>query len=120
MSYELRPDETIGDGIQRIICHQIEAAISASGAKQNGRGSPVHDTRRHLKKARAALHLAVGQVDRSVWRKVDRSLRKVGQLISEVRDAEVRLQTVRQLRQFAKGKKRSFRETEELLADGMA
>ena len=33
-----------------------------------------------------------------------------------MRDAEVRLQTVRQLREFARGKKRSFRETEELLA----
>jgi CHAD domain-containing protein len=40
----------------------------------------------------------------------------VGQLISEVRDAEVRLQTVRQLREFARGKKRTFEETEELLA----
>ena len=64
MSYELRPDETIGDGIQRIVCHEIEGAIHASGAKQNGKGSPVHDTRRHLKKARAALRLAVGQVAR--------------------------------------------------------
>jgi len=116
MSYELRPDETIGDGIQRIVCHEIEGAIHASGAKQNGKGSPVHDTRRHLKKARAALRLAVGQVDQNTWKKEDRGLRKVAQLISEVRDAEVRLQTVRQLRQFAKGKKRSFRETEELLA----
>jgi CHAD domain-containing protein len=43
-------------------------------------------------------------------------LRKIGRLISEVRDAEVRLETVRQLREFARGRKRSFRETEELLA----
>ena len=116
MSYELRQDETIGDGIQRIICHQIEGAIRASNSKQNGKGSPVHETRKHLKKARSALRLAAGAIDREVWKREDRRLRKVGQLISEVRDAEVRLQTVRQLREFAKGKKRSFRETEELLA----
>jgi CHAD domain-containing protein len=116
MSYELRQDETVGDGVQRIICHQIEAAICASTAKQNGKSSPVHETRKHLKKARAALRLAAGEMDRDVWKCEDRCLQRVGRLISDVRDAEVRLQTVRQLREFARGKKRSFRETEELLA----
>jgi CHAD domain-containing protein len=116
MNYELRQDETLGGGIQRIICHQIERAIKASNAQQNGKGSPVHATRRHLKRARSALRLAAEEVKRDVWRQEDRRLQRVGKLISEVRDAEVRLQTVRQLREFAKGKKRSFRETEELLA----
>jgi CHAD domain-containing protein len=116
MSYELRQDETVGDGIQRVVCHEIERAIRASGGEQNGKGSPVHETRKHLKKARSALRLAAAKIDPDVWKREDRCLRKVGQLISEVRDAEVRLQTVRQLREFARGKKRSFRETEELLA----
>lgn len=116
MSYELRADETLGDGMRRIVCRQIEGAICASKAKQNGKGSPVHETRKHLKKARAALRLVRGEIDRDVWKREDRCLAKVGQLISEVRDAEVRLQTVRQLREFARGKKRSFEETEELLA----
>jgi CHAD domain-containing protein len=116
MSYELRQDETAGGGIRRIVCHQIEGAIRASSVEQNGKGSPVHETRKHLKKARAALRLAAGEIDPDLWKREDRCLRKVGQLISEVRDAEVRLQTVRQLREFARGKKRSFRETEELLA----
>ena len=116
MSYELRQDETVGDGVQRIVCRQIENAIRASSARQNGKGSPVHETRKHWKKARSALRLASGEIERKVWRREDRCLRKVGQLISEVRDAEVRLQTVRQLREFSRGRKRGFRETEELLA----
>lgn len=116
MSYELRQDETLGDGIQRIVCHQIEGAIRASRAEQNGKGSPVHETRKHLKKARSALRFAAGEIDPENWKREDRCLRKVGRLISEVRDAEVRLETVRQLREFARGRKRSFRETEELLA----
>ena len=116
MSYELRADETLGDGIRRIVCRQIKDAIDASKTKQNGKGSPVHETRKHLKKARAALRLARGEIDRDVWKREDRCLGKVGRLISEVRDAEVRLQTVRQLREFARGKKRSLEETEELLA----
>jgi CHAD domain-containing protein len=116
MSYELVQDETVGDGIQRIVCHQIEGAIRASSAEQNGKGSPVHETRKHLKKARSALRFAADEIDPGVWRREDRCLRKVGQLISEVRDAEVRLETVRQMREFARGRKRSFQETEELLA----
>ena len=117
MSYELRQDETLGDGLRRIVCKQIEDAICAGKAEQNGRGSPVHETRKHLKKARAALRLVSGEIDRDVWKREDRCLAKVGRLISAVRDAEVRLETVRQLREFARGKKRSFQETEELLAE---
>ena len=116
MSYELRQDETVGDGLQRIVGEQIEGAIKASTADQNGKASPVHETRKHLKKARAALRLAHGEISNDVWKRENKCLRKVGQLISGVRDAEVRLQTVRQLREFARGKKRSFQETEELLA----
>src|SRR6476661_3928826 len=116
MSYELKPDETLGDGLCRIISRQIENAVCASKTKQNGRESPVHETRKHLKKARAALRLVRGEIERDVWKREDRCLGKVGQLISEVRDAEVRLQTVRQLSEFTRGKKRSLEETEELLA----
>jgi CHAD domain-containing protein len=116
MSYELRQDETIGDGLQRIINDQITGAIKASTAEQNGKGSPVHETRKLLKKARAALRLVHGEISHDLWKREDKCLRKVGQLISEVRDAEVRLQTVRQLRESARGKKRSFQETEEFLA----
>src|ERR1043166_1901865 len=104
MSYELRQDEILGDGIRRIVSHQIESAIKASKAEQNGKGSPVHENRQHLKKARAALCLVSGEIDRDVWKRADRCLEKVGDLISEVRDAEVRLETVRELRDFARGK----------------
>jgi CHAD domain-containing protein len=116
VSYELKPDETLGDGLRRIIRRQIENAVCASKAKQNGKGSPVHETRKHLKKARAALRLLRGEVDGGIWKREDYCLAEVGKMISDVRDAEVRLETVRQLRQFARGKKRGFQETEELLA----
>ena len=116
MSYELKPDETIGDGLRRIVRKQIENAICASKAKQNGKDSPVHETRKHLKKARAALRLVRGEVKRKAWKRADHCLAQVGEMISDVRDAEVRLETVRQLRGFLRGKKRSFEETEELLA----
>ena len=106
----------MGDGLRRIISRQIKNAIDASKAKSNGKGSPVHETRKHLKKARAALRLVRGEVKKKAWKREDHCIAQVAQLISDVRDAEVRLETVRQLRGFTHGKKRSFQETEDLLA----
>jgi CHAD domain-containing protein len=117
MSYELREDETVGDGIRRIACTQIEGAIKASASHRNGGSSPVHETRKHLKKARAALRLLAGEVSRDRFKRDDHDLRNVGRLISEIRDAEVRLQTVKQLRKLShQSRNQNFRETEQLLA----
>ncbi|MEP6686288.1 MAG: CHAD domain-containing protein [Verrucomicrobiota bacterium] len=117
MSYKLREDETLGDGIRRICCEQIQGALAASARERNGDGSPVHETRKHLKKARAALRLVSREVSRDLFQREDRRLRNVGRLISEIRDAEVRLQTVKQLREFSRpGKTQTLQETEELLA----
>src|SRR5947207_16001975 len=98
MSYELKPDETIGDGLRRIIRKQIENAICASKAKQNGKDSPVRETRKHLKKAQAALRLARGAVMPKASKGAVECLARDGEMISHVRDAEVRLEAVRQLR----------------------
>ena len=117
MGYKLREDESLGDGIRRICCEQIEGALAASTTERNGKGSPVHETRKHLKKARAALRLVSGEVGRDLFQRENRRLRNVGRLISEIRDAEVRLQTVKQLREFSRpGRRESLQETEELLA----
>src|SRR3954468_10728274 len=116
MSYELEPDETIGDGVRRIIRKQIENELCASNAKQNGKSSPVHETRKHLKKARAALRLARGEVKRKEWKREGWCFSKVGTIICGAPDAELRPRTVPQLCGFPRGKKRSFQETEDLLA----
>lgn len=117
MSYQLLGHETLGDGMRRIICEQIEGAIDASTAKRNGKGSPVHETRTHLKKACAAVRIVSDEVLHAHFRREHRSLRSVARLISEIRDAEARLQTVRRLRELSpRSKDRNLRETEELLA----
>ncbi len=116
MSYKIQDDEQLGESIRRIVCEQIESAIAASRAERNGESSPVHETRKHLKKARAALRLIRWPSD-SVYKCEDRRLRNVGRLISNIRDAEVRLSTVRQLRAVHDGKRaRTLEQTEELLA----
>ncbi len=117
MSFELRADETLGEGMRRVICKQIEGAIGASIGRRNGHGSPVHETRKHLKKARAAVRMISEEVMRTHFQREHRCLRSVARLISDIRDAEVRLQTVKELRELSPGNKnRNLSETEELLA----
>jgi CHAD domain-containing protein len=97
MSYELRHEQTLGENLRRICRKQIEGAIAIATGAREPHDTPVHETRKHLKKARAALRLVRKEIGRGLFRQQDHCLRDIGRLISEIRDAEVRLQTVRQL-----------------------
>jgi len=97
MSYELKHGQTLGDNLRRICRKQIEGAIAITTGEKKASDTPVHGVRKHLKKARAALRLVRKEIGHGLFREQDRCLRDVGRLTSEIRDAEVRLQTVRQL-----------------------
>ena len=97
MSYELRHDQALGDNLRRICGKQIEGAIAITSGEKKTHDTPVHQMRKHLKKARAALRLVRKEIGHGLFREQDRCLRDVAKLTSEIRDAEVRLQTVRQL-----------------------
>jgi CHAD domain-containing protein len=99
MSYQIRTGEELGAGIYRIYRRQIELACAASRSQRTQAHSPVHETRKHLKKARAALRLLSGAVSRDEFARTNKKLRRVADLISHIRDAEVRFQTMRQLSQ---------------------
>ena len=99
MSYQLRNGETLGDNLSRICRKQIEAAICIAKDEVKTDDTPVHEMRKHLKKARAALRLVRKEIGRGLFREQNRCLRDVGRLTSDIRDAEVRLQTVRQLQE---------------------
>ena len=117
MSYELRHGETLGDNLRRICSRQIEGAIAIAKGEVQTDDTPVHEMRKHLKKARAALRLVRKEIGRGLFREQDRGLRDVGRLTSDIRDAEVRLQTVRQLQEVTQGYRRgSYRKLEAMLA----
>jgi CHAD domain-containing protein len=116
MSYQLRRDETLGDGLQRICRKQVELALAITTGDKEVDDTPVHQTRKHLKKARAALRLVKKEIGRGLFRRQDHCLRNVGRLISEIRDAEVRLQTVQQLQSISRRqKRRSYQKIEQTL-----
>jgi len=102
MSYQLRQSQTLGDNLCRICRKQIEGAIAIAKGEKESRDTPVHETRKHVKKTRAALRLIRKEIGRGLFREQDHCLRDVARLISDVRDAEVRLQTVRQFNRINK------------------
>jgi CHAD domain-containing protein len=99
MSYELRPDQSLGKNLRRIFRKEIGGALAIALGEMEVVDTPVHALRKHLKKARAILHLVQEEIGERRFRSQDHWLRNVGRLMSEIRDAEVRLQTFRQLQQ---------------------
>src|SRR5437868_12346939 len=116
MSYQLRRNQTLGANLRRICRKQVEAALEIVRGEREANNTPVHETRKHLKKARAALQLVADEIGRPHYKKQDHCFRDVARFISDVRDAEARLQTVRQLQEITRRTSRqTFRKTEELL-----
>ena len=116
MSYQLRRNQTLGANLRRICRKQVEGALEIVRGDREADDTPVHETRKHLKKARAALQIVADEIGRPDYKKQDHCFRDVARLISDVRDAEVRLQTVRQLQEITqRTSQQTFRKTEELL-----
>src|ERR1043166_4117144 len=97
MSYELKHGGALDDNLRRICRKQVEGASAITNGEKKTSDTPVHEMRKHVKKARATLRLVRKEIGRGLFREQDHCLRDVGRLTSEIRDAEVRLQTVREL-----------------------
>jgi CHAD domain-containing protein len=118
MSFRLKLREPLPDGLKRVFREQIESALELCRHPAKQRGVTVHEVRKHLKKLRAAMRLAIPEVGKDRHRREDRCVRKIGRIVSDLRDAQVRLQTLIQLRdETAKGREDSpFPRIEELLS----
>jgi len=116
MSYELHGDEALADGLRRICRDEIVKAIEIADGTRHTGDTPVHETRKHLKKARAVLRLVRKEIGRAMFRQQDHRLRDAARLVSDVRDAEVRLETVRHLASIKPTRNRAlYGRLEELL-----
>jgi CHAD domain-containing protein len=117
MAFRLKLREPLPEGLKRIFREQIESALDLCRHPAKERGVTVHEVRKHLKKLRAAMRLAIPQVGKKQHVREDRCVRKIGRLVSDLRDAQVRFQTLLQLRQqAAKAPEDAFPRIEELLS----
>jgi len=113
MGYCLKLREPLSDALKRVFREQIHSALQLCRHPVRQRGVTVHEVRKHLKKLRAALRLTKSEVGKNRWVSEDRCLREIGRLVSDLRDAHVRLQTLIQLRDDAS---QQFPRIEELLS----
>ena len=118
MGFRLKLREPLPDGLKRVFREQIECALKCCRHPAKQRGVTVHEVRKHLKKLRAAMRLGIPEVGKKLHAHEDRCVRRIGRLVSDLRDAQVRLQTLIQLREdTAKGAKNTaFSRVEELLS----
>jgi len=113
MGYCLKLHEPLSKGLKRIFREEIESAVRLCRHPARQRGVTVHEVRKHLKKLRAALRLTKIEVGKNRWAREDLFLREIGRLVSDLRDAHVRFQTLIQLHDDAD---QQFPRIEELLS----
>src|SRR5881628_343411 len=118
MGFRLKLREPLPNGLKRVFREQIESALQLCRHPAKQRGVTVHEVRKHLKKLRAAMRISVAEVGKNQHVREDRCVREIGRLVSDLRDAQVRLQTLIQLRdEMAKGAgENHFPRIEELLS----
>lgn len=93
MPYQLQPRESIGEGLRRIYCEQIDAALREVDAAPGDPDRAVHEVRKRIKKLRALLRLGRGLLPED-FKPLNRALRDTGRELSTLRDAHVRLETL--------------------------
>src|SRR5437016_607793 len=118
MGFRLKLREPLPDGLKRVFREQVQSTLGLCRHPAKQRGVTVHEVRKHLKKLRAAMRLTVGEVGKNQHAREDLCVSEIARLVSDLRDAQVRLQTLIQLRdETAKGAgENHFPRIEELLS----
>jgi CYTH domain-containing protein/CHAD domain-containing protein len=99
-TYRLRAEEGAGVGVRRAIVGRLEKAterLAEAGEDGDALAEAIHGSRKDLKKARAALRLIRDELGEKTFRRENRALRDAGRLLSDSRDAEVKLATLDEL-----------------------
>lgn len=99
MSYKLKHEEPVPEAIKRVVTDEIDDALELLNGAVNGgdRVKAVHDTRKNIKRMRAVLRLIGDELGRKVFAEENRFLRDTGRSLSEVRDAEVLIESFEKL-----------------------
>jgi CHAD domain-containing protein len=97
MSYRLQK-ASIRREVHRVARRQLKrASKKVLGGPEEKRSEAVHEARMHIKKVRALVRLLRPALGVAFYKREDRALCKAAERMSAVRDAEVRLQTLKKL-----------------------
>jgi CHAD domain-containing protein len=97
-AYRLKPKESLSDGIPRIARGRIDHAIDELLDKTDSTAEEaVHEARKDLKKLRALLRLARGELGESSFKRENTCFRDAGRELAAARDSDVMLDTLKTL-----------------------
>jgi CYTH domain-containing protein/CHAD domain-containing protein len=98
-AYRLKRKEGAADGLRRIARGRVEEATKRlHDPGEDELAEAIHGARKDLKKVRAVLRLLRGELGRKRFKAENRRFRDAARLLAESRDAEVKLETLRALR----------------------
>jgi CHAD domain-containing protein len=98
--YRLRRSEPPAAGIRRVAeGRAMDALEQIRGQTQEDREDAIHETRKDLKKLRSVLRLVRDELGDDAYRRENTRFRDVGRTLSGARDAQVKLETAKSLRE---------------------
>lgn len=92
MPYRIKADESVPEGVIRIVCEQIDRAIAELTDEDLDCHEGVHQARKRFKKIRAVARLVRSELG-EVYQQENTWFRDAGRRLSEVRDAEAMIET---------------------------
>ena len=93
-TYKLETDESAPTGLQRIAAGRARKARKKLGEVEQDGAVAIHGARKDLKKLRSVLRLIRRQLGEKAYRAQNRRFRDAGRLLSDTRDAEVKVETL--------------------------
>ena len=92
MSFCFQEDESVEDGIKRMVSEEIRQAIKEIDSRKLKRTEAIHEVRKHCKKIRGVLRLVRPQFEQTyqfenVW------FRDTAKGLAELRDADAIIET---------------------------
>ena len=97
MSYRLTQDETVSDGIKRIVIEQADQAIEGLESQRGSQDDAIHDARVCFKKIRAVLRLVRTEFGADSFRQENICYRDAGRRLSVIRDQAALRETFEKL-----------------------
>ncbi len=104
MAFQLKPHESVRDGITRNVSHELERVLEYLGSKGPTRehgvvrqSEIVHESRKSFKKVRAALRLVREDLGDEVYREENWSFRDAARPLTLARDAVALVETAEKL-----------------------
>jgi adenylate cyclase len=95
--FHLKHGESVAEGMSRILAEQLNIAREELSACPRNIGTSIHEARKAIKKTRSTLRLLRPMLP-SLYQQENRQLRDLGRRLSDLRDAQVLIDVLSDLR----------------------